>query len=156
MYTVRFKLVIGIDMPNVVRSLAYTYCRFRSLFLLPIEIPVESSSSKTSYTLNTVSRGIFYASTSIHGADPSFPILLTQKVPHQRCQCKWLYVNGALWNALKFALKSLCLIWSCYMYIQMPKSSWFCMRKSFLKIHPHESPCCSRHLQITYSKIKLK
>ena len=60
-----------------------------------------------------------------------------------------------LWNALKFALKLLCLIWSCY--IQMPKTSWFCMRKSFLKWHhPHESLCCSRHLQITKNDVEIK
>ena len=64
------------------------------------------------------------ASTCIHGAGQSFPILLTQKVPHQRCLCNCFYEKDA--NALKFALTSLCL-WSCC--IEMPKSSWFLHEK---------------------------
>ena len=95
-YNVRFKVVIGIVMPNELGPLL-TYCRLRSLFLLRIEIPAGSSSCKRSYTCPEAQQNLRWCmsdafTSCIHGAYQSFPILLTQKVPHQRKN--YFYVKG--------------------------------------------------------------
>ena len=125
-------------MPNVVRSLAYilSFSQSPFIYLLKFQWSPAALRRYTHWTLRPEAF-LMHPPVSME-LTRVFPILLTQKMPHQRCLCNCFYMKGALWNALKFALKLLCLIWSCY--IQMPKTSWFCMRKSVLKLHhPHES-----------------